>query len=316
MNMLYRFNVWLENHLPQSKIGHFFVWASGFLSEKIVNLVMPLHYRITQSIHPSGVNQQEKRKQKIVVSLTSFPARINRVWLTIESLMRQTTKPDVIILWLGEDQFKGIDSLPKSLKKLQKRGLTIEFCEDIKPHTKYYYAFQKFRDDLIITVDDDIFYPNWMIEGLMELHEKFPTSICCNRAHLISLNEKGEPEPYENWLKNPKQINGPTKALLPTGVGGVLYPPNCVDEEVFNKESIKKLCLFADDLWLKVMSLKKGTSVVKTENFPSRLFTVASTQKVALWKKNVKSDGNDIQLKKIIDYYNLNLKELIGLEGL
>lgn len=312
MNLLYRFNIWLENHLPNSKVGNFFVGKVGSLSEKITNLLMPLYYRLTQIFLPSGVNQQEKREQKIIVSLTSFPARINTVWLTIESLMRQTLKPDVIILWLGEDQFTGIDSLPKSLKKQQKRGLTIEFCEDIKPHKKYYYAFQKFRDDLIITVDDDIFYPNWMIEGLMELHEGFPTSICCNRAHLITFNEDGEPNSYDDWLSNPKQINGPTKALLPTGVGGVLYPPNSVDAEVFNKENIKNLCLFADDIWLKVMSLKKGTSVVKTENFPSRLFYVASTQKVALWKENVKKGKNDIQLNNIKDYYNLNLYKLIN----
>jgi len=303
--------MWLENHLPNSKIGNFFVGKVGSLSEKIINLLMPLYYRLTQIFHSSGVNQQEKREQKIVVSLTSFPARINTVWLTIESLMRQTLKPDVIILWLGEDQFTGIDSLPKSLKKQQKRGLTIEFCEDIKPHKKYYYAFQKYRNDLIITVDDDIFYPNWIIEGLLILHKKFPNCICCNIAHLITFNEDGEPNSYDDWLNNPKQINGPTKALLPTGVGGILYPPNSIDDEVFNKESIKNFCLFADDIWLKVMSLRKGTSVVKNENFPRRLFHVASTQKVALWKENVTMGRNDIQLKNIIDYYNLNLNQLI-----
>jgi hypothetical protein len=304
--------VWLENHLPQSKVGNFFVWASGFLSEKITNLVMPLYYRLAQVSHSSGINKSEIRDKKIVISLTSFPARINKVWLTIESIMRQTIEPDVIVLWLGRDEFEGIDSLPKSLKRQQKRGLSIEFCEDLKSHKKYYYAFQKFKNDLIITVDDDVHYPNFMIEKLVELHEEFPTSICCNRAHLITLNEEGKLNKYKGWLKNPKQINGPTKALLPTGVGGVLYPPNSVDEEVFNKENIKKLCLFADDIWLKVMSLKKGTSVVKTENFPRRLFTVAFTQKIALWKKNVINGRNDLQLTKILEYYHLNLNQLIN----
>ena len=70
--------------------------------------------------------------------------------------------------------------------------------------------------------------------------------------------------------------------------------------------------MFADDIWLKVMSLKKGTSVVKNENFPRRLFYVASTQKVALWKENVKKGKNDIQLNNIKDYYNLNLYKLIN----
>ena len=45
----------------------------------------------------------EKRDTRLIVSLTSFPARIKTVHQTINTLLRQTVKPDHIILWLSED---------------------------------------------------------------------------------------------------------------------------------------------------------------------------------------------------------------------
>lgn len=86
--------------------------------------------------HPSdkiGITVK-KREQKIIVSLTSFPKRIDTLWITIETLLRQSMKPDEIILWLAEEQFNGIDSLPKALLEQQKRGLTIRFCDDLRSH--------------------------------------------------------------------------------------------------------------------------------------------------------------------------------------
>lgn len=82
--------------------------------------------------HPSskiGVNKGY-RKEKNVVSLTSYPKRISTVWITIETLLWQSIKPDVIILWLADSQFDGVESLPRELLNLQKRGLSIRFCDD------------------------------------------------------------------------------------------------------------------------------------------------------------------------------------------
>ena len=39
---------------------------------------------------------------KVIVSLTSFPARIDKVYLCINSLLRQSFKADKVILWLAD----------------------------------------------------------------------------------------------------------------------------------------------------------------------------------------------------------------------
>lgn len=126
--------------------------------------------------------KKRKEKKRIIISLTSYPKRIGDVWITIETLLRQTVKPDMIILWLADTQFNGIESLPKKLIDLQKSGLTIRFCKDLKSHKKYFYTMQEYPEDLIILVDDDMFYPYDMIEKLLKLHYEYPQDICTMTA--------------------------------------------------------------------------------------------------------------------------------------
>ena len=84
----------------------------------------------------TGITNQ-KRKVKVIVSLTSFPARIDIVDITIKSLLMQSLKPDEIILWLAKGQFSGEENgLPTKLLKLKKYGLTINWCNDIKSYKK------------------------------------------------------------------------------------------------------------------------------------------------------------------------------------
>ncbi|NQD68650.1 glycosyltransferase family 2 protein, partial [Bacillus haikouensis] len=161
----------------------------------------------------TGLNTEEMRHTKVIVSLTSFPSRISTIWITIESLLRQTFKPDEIILWLAEEQFDGYDSLPTKLLRLQDKGLKIRFCDDLRSHKKYYYTFQEYPDCIVITVDDDVIYPTNTINALMEIHKKFPDSICCNRGHLIKKTFEKEIAPYNQWVQNPLNFEGPSKLI-------------------------------------------------------------------------------------------------------
>lgn len=273
----------------------------------LANLWVSVNFKIPKKKY--GLNYKVKRERKIVVSLTSFPARIDTIWISIESIFRQTCKPDIVILWLAKNQFTDIQSLPPALKKLQKRGLEIRFCEDLRSHKKYYYTFKEFPNDIIITIDDDVIYPENTIEALINLHKKYPEYICCNRAHLITKTKGDLVNPYEEWIQNPTEVTGPTKFLCPTGVSGVLYPPNSVNKEVFNKESIRELCFHADDLWLKSMSIINHTKVVKSKEFPNEFFTVNSSQKESLGQINISGKQNDRQFKAIMSKYKIDFSD-------
>jgi Glycosyl transferase family 2 len=308
LNLLYNLYFFVKEKKIKNKYFRKLKSFLVVLLPKLINFYVNCYYRIPGiggSIQK--VSKDSKRSKKVIVSMTSFPGRINTVWITLESLLRQSYKPDKIILWLSEEQFDGYKSLPKSLLRLQKKGITIRFCEDdLRSHKKYYYAFKEYPNEIIVTVDDDVIYPSDTLKTLVELHEIYPNCICCHRAHKIKLNSDDTIASYKEWIQNPKDFTGPSKLLCPTGVSGVLYPPGSVNTEVFNKNSIKNLCLFADDLWLKVMSLLNNTKVIKSSKYPTEFITVNSSQEYSLSKYNVEKNKNDSQLKAILSQYDLN----------
>lgn len=251
-------------------------------------------------IRRNGINQT-KRKENIIVSLTSYPKRIGTVWLTIETLLRQSVKPDEIILWLAQEQFKSIDVLPRELIELQKCGLTIRFCDDLRSHKKYYYVMQEYPEDIIILVDDDMFYPRDTIKKLMQMHKKYPYDICTMTAQAIKPSFESKPSMWRN-PKLDEKFEHSDEIQIFTGSGS-LYPPHSLDEEVFNKELIKKICPHADDLWLTFMAKRNRTKI--TAKFPWRAFPVIiyGTAEGSLWYINAEDGQNDIQWSKMLEYY-------------
>ena len=238
----------------------------------------------------------------VVVSLTSFPKRIDTVDIVIKSMFKQTVIPDKILLYLSKEEFKN-KKLPDRLLELQSDIFSINFCDDLKPHKKYFYAMQKYCDSIIITIDDDIIYPPDLVEKLLKLYKKYPKAVSCLRAHTIKMYDEETFAPYKKWCVESKIVNIPSLLVLPTGVGGILYPPNCLPKSTFDKEKIKKYCLYTDDLWLKWMQLKSNIPAVLS-NDGIELIYVKYSQEESLCKINVDNNRNDIAWRNII--YNDN----------
>lgn len=260
-------------------------------------------YKYFNSIYKLGDNSCDK---EVIVSMTTIPSRIDTVWITIETIFRQKETPDRLILWLGKEHFNNV-KLPKELVKQIDRGLEVRFCEDLICHTKYYYAMKENKSSVIITIDDDIIYPNYTVKKLLDSYKKNKYNISCFRAHKIEFFDDGRIKPYRYW-KWEHDEKKPSHFLLQTGVSGVLYPPNSLHEELFNLENIKKLCPKADDIWLKFMALKKGTKVILVDGKSKHFKTVVGTQEIALNKYNVSQSGNDRQINNIVRTYNINIE--------
>ncbi|MDR1715567.1 MAG: hypothetical protein LBS20_06955, partial [Prevotella sp.] len=253
-----------------------------------------------------GITTEKHFDNEIIVSLTSYGRRIHEVYLTIESIMRQTVKPNKIILWLAEDEFT-TDTIPVSLKRLEKRGLTIGFCEDIKSYKKLVPALRKYPDDIIITVDDDVLYNYDLIENLMNSYKKNPKIIHFCRGSRIKIHEDGSLYGYTQW-DSPVKDSYINKLNFPTGVGGILYPPDCFHKDVTNEKLFMTLCPTADDVWFKAMSLLKMTYAKKvyTQNIKGVDYTILNNDmqsETALWNINVTK--NDEQIKAVFSKYDI-----------
>lgn len=251
-----------------------------------------------------GVYKGTPRREMIIVSLTSFPARMNKIHLCLKSLLLQETKPDRIIVWLGEDEFKGLE-LPKKVSELTKYGVEFRFCPDIKPHTKYFYCCQEYPNACIITVDDDVYYSKKLVGDLYEAHLKHQNTIVCTRAHKMRL--AGDTIlPYNEWDYETKDITDISHMLMATGVGGVLYPPNSLPRIAFDKEAIEKYCLKADDVWLKAMEILQGTKVCAIPSTKTKYVVgIWGSEKIALFKSNVGQNQNDQYIRNTFGAYGI-----------
>lgn len=236
---------------------------------------------------------------KPIVSLTSFPARINSVWLVIHSMFTQTYTPAKIILVLTKSEFPlGIDGIPKSVKRFVNDGLEIIFTDDnLRPHNKYYYALSNYKNREVITIDDDQLYWPDTIERLIKLHKANPTSICANSISYIDIDQR-----IVVNVGNKKQKSNYTKLGL--GVCGVLYPINFRSPELFNVDRIKRLSFTADDLWLKAQEILLDIPIVTGEKYCYPLPIVGS-QEIRLMEGNVERGENDSQWKQLDNCYKL-----------
>lgn len=269
----------------------------------LANVIVPISLRRNKWKYV--VRENTNRSKKIIVSLTSFPARIHSVNYVIECILRQTVVPDKILLYLSKSQFAN-EELPNKLLSLKKRGVDIIFVDDdIRPHKKYYYAFKEYPNDIIITVDDDIFYPTRIIENLLRLSKEHPGSICCNRACFYSFKED-KLLPYSEWpIGNDSPFDLKGYNILPTGMGGVLYPPRSVNSNVYDIITIKENCINADDLWLNLNSRINDTIAVLSR-MKFGFIPILSTLSSALSLNNaINGNANDKQIANLIKKYGI-----------
>ena len=285
------------------------------LIKKIVNKIKNIGYsyrcsKLVSSVKKAplfcGINTSENRERKIIVSLTSYPARFDSIYLCLKSLLLQSVKPDRIILWLE----CGEDSVTEQMRQLKEYGLEI-ICgvEDLKPHKKYFFAMQKFPNDIIVTVDDDVVYPGNLIESLLNRHAEYPDCVCARRVHKITFDKNGKINPYSKWMEKCRSELKPSFFLIPTGVGGVLYPPDCLDRRAFDRETIKSSCLTTDDIWLKTMELLRGTKVVWVKNSIMTPPYTERSQETALYLDNVHKNKNDEAVSNMLKLYGKEIAD-------
>ncbi len=268
-----------------------------------LNKRLPKYYK--KHGDPESRSTKEYTNREVILSMTTYPKRMDTLPVVIESLLRQTVRPTSFQLWLAEDQYPDKDFLFRSMRPYTTRGLEIKFCDDLKSHKKYYYAMRNNPDAIVITVDDDIIYPETMLENLLKTHREYPECVVTCRAHYMRIENKAV-MPYSKWNYRARGHIGPDLLLCATGGAGCLYPPNLLPEEVFNKEVFKRICFFADDLWLKCMEQINHVPVVLTGMDNPEIITTVGSDEGGLAQSNVEGGKNDQQIKAVTEYYNIH----------
>lgn len=197
------------------------------------------------------------REDNPIVSLTSVPNRLGEIKATLISLLKQTKPPKEIQINLGENLFEN-KKIPDFLKNL-KLVKIFWVKNDFGPATKFIPTLERFSngEQLIIVCDDDMYYPNNLIESLSLADEnsKRKSSFCINGFKIPS-NLKSASIPSDKAIKI-----GQKRIGVVEGCGGYSLRGSFVElKSLKETQGAPDRSLFDDDIWISGHMSRKKTS--------------------------------------------------------
>ena len=256
-----------------------------------------------------SVNDLINLKEKVIVSLTSWKKRINNAHKSIEILINNTYKPDKIILNLAVEEFpkKNLE-LPKSiLRLLNFNNFEIFWVyKNNNVFKKLIPTINRFKTDLIITIDDDVIYPFDLIENVIKNFIKFGS----NKP--MSFGNK-----FSDWIINNTRINshfGPCTIVKYEFFQEKLNEMYKETTEELINQNIK--CF--DDLLYTYAALLNGFQYLRIKNYSIKNYQINSnfqnfdfSEKYSINIKNQMDDYHNLLRNYIFDKYNVTIDTLI-----
>lgn len=249
------------------------------------------------------------QQNKLIVSMTSYPARIEGVARVFHSILTQRVSQQLyhLVLVLAIPEFPNkLADLPKSLQLMAARGLIeiIWHPTNIKSHKKLIPTLLKYPDNPILVIDDDVLRPNGWLQCFINDHAAHPTDIITGMVAQYLDNGKFKMYPnreygntnYGTIVKNGRPANGR---------GGTLYPPHTfTDERFFDEALFMSLTPNSDESWQFFFNWRDQKPIrLISKQFNVSLFIEGTQeQPTALWKVNHRNNGYDKIWQKITDY--------------
>lgn len=232
-----------------------------------------------------------------MVSLTTYGSRFANVHLAIESIAAGAARPRRLVLWL--DDARQFRQPTPGLRRLMDRGLELRVCEDLGPHKKYFPALEEMLSiggGPLVIADDDLLYPGWWLQRLMNAHLSDPEIVVCHRAHRVLLEDQ-EIRPYTEWhgcwSTSPSLLHFATH-----GAGAVL--PDQLQRALFaNGKEFLRLTPRADDVWLHAVAVSSGIPTRQVSPRPRMFPFVPGSQDVGLFQYNIEESGNDQSIRRV-----------------
>mmetsp|Transcript_11243 Transcript_11243/g.47959 ORF Transcript_11243/g.47959 Transcript_11243/m.47959 type:complete len:878 (-) Transcript_11243:2223-4856(-) len=200
-------------------------------------------------------------KQKVVVSFTTTPARIDNLLPTINSLSVQTMQPHQIILNVPRISKRfGVEYLiPAYLYRIP--GFVINHCDDYGPATKLLGVLDSIKDPetLIITIDDEYMYPANLVETLVLAHRLQPRAAFGFAGQVIDADYS---TPSRIAVRSADKWDPSKNASVDIleGFLGAIYKVDFFSPSVYN---IPADCFTTDDIWFSAHLASKNIPRIK-----------------------------------------------------
>ena len=257
----------MQAGIPDENIIKIFDYDDLFIDDrvsKIINKELVEYCKNVRKKTKKMPCEVRKNNTQIIVSMTSFPARILFIKPTIESLLKQTVRAHRLILWLAEEEFPNREEdVPQDIVGLQNDYFQIEWCRNIRSYKKMIPTLEKYPDTVIVTADDDLIYESNWLEKLLASHKKYPSDIICHRITKMVKDGNGQ------WATLPggwEYYSGACALNKLCGGAGALFPPGIFNGDIKEPELFLNLAPTNDDQWFWMMGLLAGRKVRVAEN--------------------------------------------------
>jgi hypothetical protein len=278
---------------------------------------------------PARLHSFAYRPGGVLISLTSHPARVPFLTVSIYSALTQASKPDGVALWLSSREFENF-SVGAPLLRMQCFGLWIAFVDDslFRLALKLVPALKVFPDAVIVTFDDDMFYRSTTLGTLLKSYHRNKSMIHCNRARLVPLAPNGSLQTgrLDSWkmFKRGRCFPRASMRLMCQGVRETLYPPHVLDDRVFRGDLFHELCPLHDDLWFSTMAILRVTFIMMAANcvglvYPRGFVNVRSLYRVngrgGLYIQQTVRTFQAFGIPNVLTKHREKFREDIGVNG-
>ena len=253
-------------------------------------------YPLNEDAPPHGL------PARLIVSLTSYPRRFGTLHLTIKSLLDQSVKPDHVILWI--DRWAQ-GQIPPKVAGLEGEFFSICPCDDdLRSFNKIVPTLRGHPDAFIAIADDDIYYPDFWLERLIATYDPAQPTIVYHRGHRIAYCREGKLAPYDSWTRSVRDDASlqPSTDIFPTGVGGVLYPPNSLPPLAADAKLLKQLSATCDDSWLYFMWRQTPWKAKRVAGRMPRFVEWPDSQQNSLQSFHA-GGAKDVHLRALSEYF-------------
>lgn len=200
------------------------------------------------------------RNEHIVISLSTTPYRINELEPFLDKLLTQ--KGRVAAIYLNIPYVFKRKNIPYTIPTWleNKKGITILRCDDYGPATKLLGTLANVDlppDTIIITVDDDVFYPDNLILQLAFKAKSNPS----RAIGIIGANPDYDMNgniPLNSELGLVKIKTADAVVSILQGYAGIAYRKRFFDDKVFDITAAPTDCVNSDDIYLSFYLAKHG----------------------------------------------------------
>lgn len=215
-----------------------------------------LGFGIALNTHQYVVEQWMRfqiRNEHIVVSLTTIPQRIDLMKPMLQTILEQNVNIDAIYLNVPF-RFKRDNStyvIPEWLQN--EKRVTLLRTKDYGPGTKLLGALAKAKipeNAILITLDDDIKYPNNIVLELAYKAHKHPNKVIAICGSNPEYNSDGQIVAKKSATGLKQELNNNAYATIVQGYAGVAYRRKFFNDRIFAYQDAPQECINSDDVYI------------------------------------------------------------------